>query len=300
MSFSHHHTFKEHKGAVYALCQGKESHIAYTAGSDRHVVAWDLEQMQALKVVARSPTTVISLLYLEKWDYLLIGQVEGGVHIIDLSEGKEVKYLKNHQAYIFDLQFIPEKDELIMVSGDGSFSVWSMPEGKRLFQKKLTDKKIREIDYSPERKEIAIALGDGRVQLRSSEDYSEKEVFEAFDSSVNVVRYQAQTDKLWVGEKDALLSSIDLKSLKKSPPLAAHYWAIYDIAFNQQGLMATASRDKTLKIWDTEEPKVLKRFEGLKDQAHSHSVNKLLWTNYHHFLLSTGDDGSLKVWQVSA
>ncbi|MEX2379534.1 MAG: WD40 repeat domain-containing protein, partial [Vicingaceae bacterium] len=78
----------------------------------------------------------------------------------------------------------------------------------------------------------------------------------------------------------------------------AHYWAIYDIAFSPNGkLFATASRDKTVKIWDAESTKVLKRFEGHKDQAHSHSVNKLLWLNQNQ-LLSTGDDGSVKLWSI--
>jgi WD40 repeat protein len=86
-----------------------------------------------------------------------------------------------------------------------------------------------------------------------------------------------------------------MKSIQKLP---ADYWAIYDIAFSPNGMyFATASRDKTVKIWDAENYVVLKRFEGQKYKAHSHSVNKLLWLNQKQ-LLSTGDDGSIRLWGI--
>jgi WD40 repeat protein len=64
--------------------------------------------------------------------------------------------------------------------------------------------------------------------------------------------------------------------------------------------MATASRDKTIKIWDYKQEKVLRRIEGIKDQGHTHSVNKLLYCEALETLVSTGDDGSLKLWQIQA
>ena len=299
MTFKHINTLKEHKGAVYALCQGEFPHQVFSAGSDRHVIAWDLREMKAQKVIARSPTTIFSLCFIAEWNCLLIGQLEGGIHLIDLTAGKEVKYLKRHKGYIFDMLFIPEKNELVAVSGDGSFSVWSMPEGKFLYQEKLCDGKIRSVDYDPSQKELAFALGSGEVYRCNSEDFSMKERIKGFSSSVNVVRYNLATQQLFIGEKDALLSIHDIQTGQTSTPIPAHYWAIYDIAFHPNGLMATASRDKTIKIWQQNPLQVVKRFEGFKDKAHTHSVNKLLWISYQDFLISTGDDRSLKIWQVS-
>jgi len=300
--YKHIKTIKEHKGSIYTICSGPSDEKVFTAGSDRHVVLWDLKELKAEKVVAKSPTTIISLEYINALNLLLIGQVEGGVHIIDLNQGKEIRYLKLHQGYIFDIIYIEEKEELVLSSGDGSISIWSVPDFNLLYHKKISDKKIRKMDYAKSRGEIACALGNGGVAILDTEDWHLKKEIQIGKSAINVVRYLGSGNEILVGEKDAHLYLYHIDEEEVLEDLAAHYWAIYDIQLYPEGnntLFATASRDKTIKIWDANEMKVLKRFEGLKDQAHTHSVNALLWSNYNNYLLSAGDDYALKVWQIS-
>ncbi|MBD99509.1 MAG: hypothetical protein CMO34_06670 [Verrucomicrobia bacterium] len=303
MKFQQIATLAEHKAAIYALCEGGETHQIFSAGSDRHVIQWDLKKLKVEAVVAKSPTTIISLAFLKRWNYLLIGQVEGGVHIIDLMKGKEFKYLKVHKGYIFDILYIEEKDELVFSSGDGSISIWSVPDFKLLNQKKLTEEKIRRIAYSSSRKELAVGLGDGRMAFLKTDDWSVLGYSDTYESAINSVCYSPNADFILAGEKDAQLHKIHLKESGKEIKLAAHYWAIYDIAFKPTSngqLFATASKDKTVKIWDAQTMRVLKRFEGFADKGHTHSVNALLWSSYKEYLVSAGDDKSIKIWNIDS
>lgn len=294
--FSHKDVLNEHKGAVYALCEGNQPHLFYSGGSDRYVIQWNLESMKAEKVVSKAPTTIVSLCYIAEYNLLLVGQIEGGVHVIDLTNNKELRYLKIHRGYIFDILFISSKNEVVFSSGDGSISIWSVPDFKLLYQTQIGEGKNRKMDYSPLRNEIAISSADGYVKTISTEDWSEKHEILGLESGVNSVLYYQ--DNLLIGTKNAHLHEVDLITQQKKEGIPAHNWAVYDLAYNASlGLIASASRDKTVKIWN-KELKVLKRFEGFKDKGHTHSVNALLWSNYSNFLISAGDDKILRVWSI--
>jgi len=300
MEYKNLKSLKEHKAAIYALCQAEEEYLVFTAGSDRHVILWNLKTFTAEKVVAKAPTTIISLLYIKEFNYLLIGQIEGGVHVIDLELGKEVKYLKQHKGYVFDLKYLTTKKELVVSSGDGSISIWSLPDFRMLYQQQLCEEKIRKMDLSTDERSLALALGEGSIAILNTEDWSENNRVINFSSAVNSVRFFPEEGAILAGEKNAHLYKVDMTTSVIEQDLAAHNWAIYDIRFSPSAkFFATASRDKTVKIWDRSTMKVLKRFEGIKDQAHTHSVNVLLWSNFNNYLLSAGDDASLKVWQIS-
>ena len=298
MKFSQKAMLNEHKAAIYAICEGEDNHTFYSGGSDRFVIKWDLKRMEAEKVVSKSPTTIVSVLYLKDQNILLIGQIEGGVHVIDLTNNKEVKYLKVHKGYIFDIQLIKEKKELVFSSGDGSISVWSADDFKLLFQKQIGKGKNRKVAYSPDRNELAVASADGFVQILNTEDWSEKFVINRLESGANSLCYVKE--KLIIGTKDAHLHQFDLKTNIKEEGIAAHNWAVYDLVYNEElDLLASASRDKTVKIWNPDTLKVLKRFEGKKDRGHTHSVNTALWSSFNNYLITAGDDKIIRIWEVN-
>jgi centriolar protein POC1 len=73
----------------------------------------------------------------------------------------------------------------------------------------------------------------------------------------------------------------------------AHNYAIYSIAFGH-GICASASRDKTIKIWDELSFNPIQRLDT-KSGGHSHSVNKLLFQHDH--LISCSDDRQIICWK---
>lgn len=300
MKYNHLKTLEGHKAPIYAICEGAEPHLLYSAGADQQVVLWNLKTLKAEKVVSKAPTTVISLLFIKPLNYLLIGQVEGGVHVIDLTAGKEIKYLKLHEHYIFDMLYLAAKNEVVCSSGDGSISVWSADKFELLYHKKISVKKNRRMAYSSNRNEVAVSSGDGKVFLFNTLDWSTNQIIDGFQSSIDVVKYNSKKNTLLIGEKDALLHEYSFTTNKLGEGIAAHYWAIYDLAFSPStSYFATASRDKTVKIWDSEKLEVLKRFEGPKDAGHTHSVNAIMWSAFRDLIISAGDDKSIKVWALA-
>ena len=113
-----------HNGAIYSL------DIIYdfliSAGFDNVVGKWETSDMSKSHALAKLPSKVISLLFIESKQLLAIGTINGGVHIIDLIKNIEFMFIKNHDDMIFNLTYDIIRNELIIGSGDGFISIYDI------------------------------------------------------------------------------------------------------------------------------------------------------------------------------
>lgn len=289
-----------HSGGVYGLAPGPQDHLVFSGSSDRMVGQWDLEQLAPSRFAAQLPAIVYALCYVKEMNLLLAGTYKGGIHVIDLNEKKEVKLLQHHTGPVFDIQYSFANDAFYSASGDGQLAVCSLSGLSLAAIKKLCNEKVRNIALNNDHSLAAVASGDGTVRIFDPASLEEIKQFKAHDLSANAVAWHPSQDILLTGGRDAHLNAWDIKNdyhLVQSIP--AHNYAIYSIVFSPDGkLFATASRDKTIKLWDANDLSFLLRINKEKHDAHTHSVNRLLWTNYNDYLLSAGDDRAVMVWKI--
>ena len=171
--------------------------------------------------------------------------------------------------------------------------------------KKLSQKKVRSIDFNETTSEVAVALGDSNILIFDLHTLEHKKDFIAHQLAekvvgANIVRYSPDGKFLLTGGRDAHLNIWKVEDYELVKSIPAHNWAIYDIVFNPDAtLFATASRDKTIKIWDAKTYQILKRITKENFEAHTHSVNKLIWSPYHNYLVSVGDDKMVMIREVN-
>lgn len=291
------HTFIGHRNPVYALALSEKPGIFFSAGNDKGVVEWSLKKMAFLMIKWPIQSSAYAL---ENFDNQLIcGERSGRITIFDFLSQRLTADFVAHPLPVFSLKVIRHKRELVSVSEDGSMAVWSMDNYKELFRQTISTATARTIAISPDEKEIAVGCKDGIIYLFNSEDYSLKRKLSGHTGAITALSYSADGSELLSGSRDAHLKVWDETGLEKNN-ITAHMFAIYGIAVHPfEPLFATCSQDKSIKIWDSTNFRLLKILSIDKTgSGHTHSVNVVHWTADGKHLLSAGDDRTVLLWTL--
>jgi len=297
------HQFDGHTGSIFTLEEGSDAHLFYSCGNDHLIVEWDLKNPNSHKAIAQLPSKAFAIKNILSKNLLLVGNYSGGIHVIDLLNKKEIKLLQVHTDIIFDIQYLEAKNQFFVLSADGSFSVWNSNDFSLIFRYKLSNLKLRTIVFHEKLNEAIIGCGDGSIRIIDLKNFQEKEKHQGHekDFSVNTLKIHPNGIHLISGSRDGHINIWNIeKNYDLELKIPAHNYAIYSIVFNPSGtIMATGSMDKNIKIWDSQTMRVLKRIDRKEFEGHTNSVNKLLWLSYNDLLLSTGDDRTIKVWEIT-
>ena len=310
-----------HQGSVFALTQGRTPQYMLSGAGDGWIVEWDLENPEVGKLLAKVDSNIFSLLFLPDKNQIIAGNMNGGLHFIDLNNPDKNKNIAHHNTGVFDIQLI--HNQLFTIGGDGVITRWSLEESRSKDSYQLSVKSLRCMDFSHERNEFAIGASDGHIYFLDEKLNLKSIIKNAHKNSVFSVKYALDGQYLLSGGRDALLKIWRLDENYENNiagneitegvlELSAHLYTINAIAFHPQNphIFATASRDKTIKIWELmtskespnveiEEIKLLKVINTIRHGGHLNSVNTLRWTSYNNWLISGSDDRSLMIWDVN-
>jgi WD40 repeat protein len=286
----------DHVQAIYALETDESKKRLYSAGSDRLVIERNLDDPDKITVIAQASAVVYALHLLADKNTLLIAQRDGVLHFLDVDKKVLIKSLKISEKEIFAVRQLPGTEEIIICCGDGKVLRCRTTDYSIINADSSSDKSARCISVHPHKKEIAIGYSDNSIRVF---DHHLKLLYtiEAHASSVFSLAY-AEDGMLYSGSRDAHLkvwnSDTDYALVNDIIP---HLYTINDIQFYPgKNIFATASRDKSIRIWETGTLKLLRSIDKEKSDGHSHSVNKIKWIPSQNILISAGDDSKLIVW----
>lgn len=289
-------TYTGHADAVYTLERGIEPHLFYSAGGDGNIVEWDLNTSDKGRLIAKVPASVYSLCLVPERHLLVVAQNYEGIHLIDVLTNKEVGSLQFTEAAIFDMKVIG--DLLLVATGQGRLYAIDLPKLKIVHEIEVCDQNLREI-LVLSNNQFLVASSDGFVRKYDLPSFKLLEEIQGHDNSVFAML--KKEDVLITGSRDARLKFWDLPDkISLDESINAHMYAINDIVERKDGaLLATASMDKTIKIWDYQQRKLIKVIDKARHDGHRTSVNKLLWLDYQDYLISCSDDRSIGVWRIN-
>lgn len=286
------HAWREHSAPVYAVCKGREDETIFSASGDCFVVEWNIRTLQQAPFAVKLEHPAYSVLYVPINQTLWIGNSRGGIHVIDVMAKKEIKLFATHEGGVFDIVLDAHRQQIYAAGGDGLLSIYAI-DATWIRSIPVCSGKIRQLLLHPKADQLFAACGDGSVRCFETDFFNETQTIQAHADGATALAFHPTKEVLFTGGKDA-----HLRVWKNEEPLlslAAHQFAIYSIAFSPESacrFLLTASRDKTIKLWDAQ------TLEPLQRILSPHSVNKVVWIN-EHLVASAQDDRRVALYQLS-
>jgi WD40 repeat protein len=279
-----------HSGAIYNafVLDG----FLYSASSDRYVGRWDLETGEQTSFVVQCTSAPYSLFAAD--NYLWIGLSSGDMHIIQLDEKKEVKFIQQHQSGIFHIGAIPNSHFVLSSDADGMVHVWHKNDFSLLMSIPFGQGKIRRIVPSEDGKLVFIPTQEGKIHILETNGFNEIAELDGHKLGSISTHFDSEFSKVYSVGKDGQMKRWSWPEGKLEKSLPVHYETIYEIS-ELNGLLITASRDKTIKIWNKETLEIQGKIT-VKEKGHTHSINGLI--PLENGFISFSDDKKLKRWSV--
>lgn len=296
MNIQLHHVCTGHRAAVYALsAQGNRGGFL-SAGGDGWIVAWDWTDPERGRLLASVDVQVFSVGMHTEADIVLAGNMHGGIHFIRQDAPNRSRNIQHHQKGVF--LFLLSSSSVFSGGGDGILTRWSLPECRSTESLKVSSKALRAIAMRPDGEELAIGSSDGNIYLLDADNMAIKRTLHgAHQHSVFALRYAPDGQTLVSGGRDAMLRAWKTEDYTLIREQAAHWFTINSICWSPQDpLFATASRDKTIKIWDAQTLQLIKVIDAARHSGHINSVNALLWMP--EGLVSASDDRTIRLWSI--
>jgi WD40 repeat protein len=285
--------FEGHKAAVYNLSNGTSDRHFLSVSSDGIIAEWNLISGEQDGLVVNCGGIVYSATIVN--DTLWCGTFKGNIHVIRITDKKEIKNFHVHDSSVFDIVFLKELNIVISSGGDGCVNIFEADTLNHKEKIRVSEMKLRKM-----------LVVNNQLWLSDQAGYSHLYSLPGFHPIISFPSHQLSTnvhvfynDVLISGGRDARIRMWNQKQ-EMIKDIPAHHYAVYDLVLIPNlSVIASASRDKSIKLWNSNDLEFIYKISIDRGDGHKASVNCLLYYQNFQVLLSASDDKTIMAWKIN-
>lgn len=218
---------------------------------------------------------------------------DGTAKLWDLATGQELFALTGHKDIATVIAFSPQGAAVATAGHDHTVRLWDTRTGAQLCVLEGHTWWVFAAAFSPDGKLLATSGSDGEIKLWDVVRRTELSTIHGSGVTVNALHFSHDGKLLIVGHDNTIwLRSVATGKLVEI--LRGHANFINDFAVvPKTGLLASASEDGVVRLWDLEKDLGAMTLEGHSDWAWD-----VAYSPDGRVLASSGKDGTVKLWDV--
>ena len=292
--------YQGHLGSVYCLSSFNKPFQFLSGVSDRKIVQLSSNSEDDGVAFAMVDDVIFCLYFDPDNDSLFCGTQKGYFYRFDLNQIAPPRKIVFHKFSIY--QICKVAGLIFCASADGILSCFDPKSLKLIHAIRVSKNKIRAICPSINDRELFLSDEQGQIFHYFVQESRLKLIHKiSSEKMIFSILELFPENQLLITGMDALIRRFDLATGKEIiMPIQAHWFTVNKIcSLEPLNLIATASRDRSIRIWDRNTLELVKDISREKPNAHLHSVNDLCWLSKENILLSASDDRLVKAWRIS-
>lgn len=295
------------------------THLIATGSGDASARIWQMQGLRADEGMAtvkllphgtdaqdRKNKDVTTLEWSTDGKFLATGSYDG-VARVWAQNGVLVHTLQGHSGPIFSLKWNTKGNFLLSGSYDKTTIVWNVTGGTGTIEQQFKDHEAPALDVDWKDDEIfASCSTDKTVHICKVGSPKPLKVLVGHEDEVNAVKWSPCRKMLASCSDDCTAKVWDIDSDRSTPlfDLSAHKQEIYTVKWSptgpgsvnesRKGLLATASFDGTVRLWNLTDGSCFRTFDRHRD-----SVYSVAFSPSGNYLASGSLAGQLYVWNIS-
>lgn len=295
-------TLRGHTARVQYVAFTTSGQTLVSGGEDQTIRLWNISDGKCLQILAAQINWVLSVALSPDGQTLAVASEGNTVKLWNLQTGKCVITLPDYNIFVWAVAFSPDSRVLATAGEDKTVKIWDTLTGKCLQTLQEHTQRVWLVAFSPSGQTL-LSASDDQIKFWNFHNGQCLNTLTAYSNWVSSVAFSPDGKTLVSGSEDNQVRMWNIftgdcvrtfsghtnivSAIAFAPP---HPYAL-DLVNKGEEVLASASDDKTIKLWDTRTGECIRTLWGHGDWVQSVSFGPDAQT-----LASASRDQTAKLW----